>query len=97
MDKRIAYNGNSRYIVMGDTPQMDAKDTSEFFRKVADEMEYLGLVLELSIFLNKLITDEEPDPIMTSLKMIHTTLSGIKDDILASWVRAREENIAFIL
>ena len=96
-DKRIDYNGNSRCFGMGDTPQMDANDTYEFVGKVADEMEYIGLVWDLGIFLNKLVTDQKPDPLVDSLNKIHATLSGIKDDILASWVTDREENIAFIL
>jgi hypothetical protein len=97
IDKKTDYNGNGRYIVMGDTPQMDADDTYEFVGKIADEVEYLGLVWDLAKYLNNLVTDKKPDPLMASLNRIHVTLGGIKDDILASWVAAREENIAFIL
>lgn len=78
-------------------------ESAEFAGEVADSIAIFGtiwmIVEEFGKWANKELQDvpEAPNPIMVSLNKIHATLSAIDDNILASWVTEREENIAFIL
>lgn len=73
-----------------------------FVDLISDVMEWFTLGIDLFEFTKKLndwITGahDAPDPIIESLRNLHSRLSEIKDQSLAAWVTSREENLAFLL
>ena len=70
----------------------------EFMGKVADTVSFMGLAFDAVNVIKSLGGDQkEPDPLIVLLNSIHSELNAIEDIVLAIWVQAREDNIAFLL
>lgn len=70
---------------------------SKFMGEVADTVGFVGIFFDIVALLLKWFEEEGPDPLWVSLNKIHAKLSEIDDNVLATWVTEREENIAFLL
>jgi hypothetical protein len=70
---------------------------SKFMGEVANTVGFVGIFFDVIALLLKWFEEEGPDPLWVSLNKIHAKLNEIDDNVLATWVTEREENIAFLL
>ncbi|MGH9985765.1 MAG: hypothetical protein ACRD8W_17615 [Nitrososphaeraceae archaeon] len=74
----------------------------EYIGEIADSLAVVGAVWDIwmgiTTWLNEEINPSLPtrNPLMELLNAIHTKLSEIDDNVLASWATERDENIAFL-
>ncbi|MBH5400530.1 hypothetical protein HZZ13_22440 [Bradyrhizobium sp. CNPSo 4010] len=72
------------------------EEALELFKDAAEIIPVMGDIVGFGVKLNEFVNRPGGDPMLRALGKVHGQLAALNDAVLASWVTAREDNLAFL-